>query len=410
MNHHYFLIAGEESGDQLGAGLIHQIREIDKAAQFSGVGGGKMIAAGLNLLFHQSELAVMGITEILPRLPQLLSRIRHVADEAASARVSAMITIDSPDFSFRVARQLRRRLPTIPIVQYVCPSVWAWRRQRVEKMRELFDLVLTLLPFEPDLLRKAGIAADFVGHPTAEIKPPGVAAIQRVRDELGLHENGRILLVLPGSRQTEVMRLSPIFGQVAQDFTRCNSQFQIVVPVGALVQDQVRAETAKWQCEIRHFCTDQYQPDDAALLKTALFSVADLALAASGTVTLELAASSTPSVTAYDVHILSRLIISKLLKVKTVALTNIILDERVIPELLGASCTPQRIGQELEALWANPALQERQIAAGADVMRRLRSPARSSSVAAAEAVIKLVATRAEMQDNRSYPLRTGVDH
>ena len=394
MSRHFFLIAGEESGDRLGAGLMAGIRSIDKEARFSGVGGEEMSRAGLKSLFDHNELAVMGIAEILPRLPALLARIKSTAAAAASSGADALITIDSPDFSFRVVRQVRIARPEIPIVHYVSPSVWAWRAGRAKRLRGIVDLVLALLPFEPEFLRSAGINSEFVGHPAAETPPPSDRAKSEIRRRMDIGQDAPILLVLPGSRLTEIKRLAPVFGAAAARFKARHPDHFVVVPAANSVRQQVRNETEKWPLDARIFVPEHCAAGAADQEKAALFATADLALAASGTVTLELAAAGTPTVVAYDVNWLSRMIISALLRVKSVTLANIVMGADIVPELLGSRCRPQLIYEELARLCSDPDAQEKQTDAFAETMRRLRAPAGSSGRAAAEAVFSVIHAQA----------------
>ncbi len=389
MNRHYFLVAGEESGDRLGAGLMAGIRSIDGGARFSGVGGAEMSRAGLTSLFDQNDLAVMGIAEILPRLPTLISRIKTTADAAVSSGADVLITIDSPDFSLRVARRVRSARPEMLIVQYVAPSVWAWRAGRTKRMQGIVDLVLTLLPFEPELFRSSGIEAGFVGHPAAELPQPRIKDESEIRRQLRIGDTDPILLALPGSRKTEIKRLAPVFGSAAARFVDCNPCYRVVVPVADSVSQLVRRETAKWKVDTRLFFPARHSKRQ----KAALFAASSLALAASGTVTLELAAARTPTVVAYDVNWLSRMVISKLLRTETVTIANVVLGAKVVPELLGTRCGPQPITEELERLRSDPDAQNCQFTAFDEVLRRLRAPSGNSRQAAAQAVIDLIRER-----------------
>ena len=390
MGRHFVLAAGEESGDLLGASLMRGLRSIDCEARFSGVGGQAMSQVGLKSLFTQSDLAVMGIAEVIPRLPTLLSRIRTTADHVIASDADALITIDSPDFSLRVARLVRKVRPKLRIIHYVSPSIWAWRPKRARKMQGIVDLVLTLLPFEPRHLEDAGIRATFVGHPTAEMPTPRRHEELDVRRRLGIPESTPILLVLPGSRDSEVRRLAPVFGATAKQFVDRYPEHIIVVPAAESVRTRVQIETQKWNHEVCLYSPVGANSLEAIRQKAALFATADLALAASGTVTLELAAARTPMVVGYDVNWLSRFIISALLNIPTVTIINIIVGKSSVPELLGKRCRKDLILKELERLCKDNAAREEQMTAFNETMQSLRAPGGDTGKAAAESVFELL--------------------
>ncbi|HVZ51639.1 MAG TPA: lipid-A-disaccharide synthase, partial [Pseudolabrys sp.] len=226
---HIYLVAGEESGDRLGAALIAALRRAsDGRARFSGIGGDHMAAEGVKSAFPLGELAIMGFAAIPARLPQILARIRETADAVIAARPDVLVIIDSPEFTHRVARRVRARAPGIPIIDYVCPSVWAWRPGRARAMRPYVDHVLALLPFEPEALRRLnGPPATFVGHPLAEqvarLRPNAEEAIRRLADP-------PLVLVLPGSRSGEIRRMAPVFGEALARVARQTGPLDIVVP------------------------------------------------------------------------------------------------------------------------------------------------------------------------------------
>ncbi len=382
----FFLIAGEPSGDRLGGALMGGLKHcLGGNAGFEGIGGAQMAGAGLQSLFPMEELSVMGIAEVLPKYRHLKRRIREAADAVIAARPDALITIDSPDFNLRVARLVRAARPEQKIIHYVAPSVWAWRAGRAAKMARVVDHVLALLPFEPPYMEAAGMTCDFVGHPVvAEPQAdPGEIAAFRARHGLSQAEKGQggpLLLLLPGSRRGEVKRLMPIFRQSVARFAARHRGLRTVLPMAAPVAGLVREMAADW-------------PDAPILLdpaqtgegeKRAAFAAADLALAASGTVSLELAAAATPMVIAYDMNWLSRQLIARALKVDTVTLVNLVSETRAVPEFLGRECRPERIAEALAQVLAAPQAQQ---AAMGLTMERLGRGGEAPGLRAARAVL-----------------------
>ncbi|WP_368343794.1 lipid-A-disaccharide synthase [Pelagovum sp. HNIBRBA483] len=349
-----FLIAGEPSGDALGAALMAGLRQLVPDVRFDGVGGPAMQGAGLTSRFPMEELSVMGIAEVLPKYRALKRRIAQMADLICATSPDVVVTIDSPDFCLRVAKMVKATRPDIRIVHYVAPSVWAWRPKRADKMAARVDQVLALLPFEPPYMEAAGVACDFVGHPVAtmQVATEGEIAAFRSRYSLG---DGPVLLVLPGSRRGEVQRLTERFGAALAEFCARHPQMRVVLPCAAPVAGLVRQLTAEWP--VKPVLIDPAEDRDGAM-KRAAFAVADLALAASGTVSLELAANDVPMVIAYDMSPVSRAIISRMVKIDTVTLVNLVSDTRGVPEFIGKACTPEKIAAGLEAVWCAPEAQK----------------------------------------------------
>ncbi|WP_298557853.1 lipid-A-disaccharide synthase [uncultured Aliiroseovarius sp.] len=352
-----FMIAGEPSGDRLGAALMEGLKTLRPDVEFIGIGGAAMEEQGLTSRFPMSELSIMGIAEVAPKYFHLKRRIRETAEAVVAADPDVLITIDSPDFCLRVARIVKEEEVEgqtfghdIPIVHYVAPSVWAWRPKRAAKMARWVDHVLALLPFEPPYMQAAGMGCDFVGHPVVAEPQADEAAAHAFRDAHGIGD-APLLLVLPGSRKGEVSRLAERFGEVIAHAKREKPDLQVVLPMAQGVEDLVREETAKWS--VSPILIPAAQQDD----KRAAFKAADVALAASGTVSLELAAAHTPMVIAYDMNWLSRFLIGRMLKIDTVTLVNLVSDTRAIPEFLGKDCTPDRITPALLAALDAPEAQ-----------------------------------------------------
>ncbi|MGR3662122.1 MAG: lipid-A-disaccharide synthase [Paracoccaceae bacterium] len=342
------LVAGEASGDKLGAALMAGLKQLVGDIDFAGVGGAQMQAEGLVSMFPMQELSVMGIAEVLPKYRQLKRRITEVAEEVLRRKPNVLITIDSPDFCLRVAK-LVKASSSIRTVHYVAPSVWAWRPGRAAKMAHFIDQVLALLPFEPPYMEAAGMRCDFVGHPV--VAEPLVTDAEKIefRKSFGLG-TAPILLVLPGSRRSEVQRLTPVFGKAVRLFLQHHPDFRVLVPAAPHVVDLVRQATADWSGEPVVLDPTDISAAESEHRKRLAFGAANIALAASGTVSLELAAANTPMVIAYDLNWLSWQIMSRMAKIDTVTLVNLVTDSKTVPEFLGPDCTPEKISAALSLL------------------------------------------------------------
>ncbi|WP_246100750.1 lipid-A-disaccharide synthase [Palleronia caenipelagi] len=341
-----FVIAGEASGDLLGAAVMDGLRQLVPDVCFVGVGGAEMTARGFSSLFPMDELSVMGLAEVLPRYPALRRRMVETVDAVLAEKPDILLTIDSPDFCLRVAKRVRA-VRMIRTVHYVAPSVWAWRAGRAQKMARHVDQVLALLPFEPPYMEAAGLRCDFVGHPIAtqsEVSPARIAAF---RSDHGLGD-APVLLVLPGSRQSEVARLAPIFGAALRDICDTHPELRPLVIAAPGRADQLAEATADWPQ-----ATSVLTPSDISE-KQAAFAAADAALAASGTVSLELAAARTPMVIAYTMSWLSWQILSRMVRVDTVTLVNLIVGEKIVPEFLGPACRAKSIANAVGDLLDTP--------------------------------------------------------
>ncbi|MEP2530576.1 lipid-A-disaccharide synthase [Shimia sp.] len=350
-----FLVAGEMSGDKLGGALMQGLRQLVPDVTFEGIGGPAMQAQGLISQFPMDELSVMGIAEVLPKYLHLKRRISETADAVVAAQPDVLITIDSPDFSLRVARIVKDK-SDIRTVHYVAPTVWAWRAGRAEKMSHMIDQVLALLPFEPPYMQAAGMRCDFVGHPVTTEPVGSDAEVLEFREAHDLGDEP-FLLVLPGSRRGEVGRLGPIFAQVVADVVNARPDLRIVVPAAAPVAVLVKDLVKDWPGNVTVLDPRGRGEQEAQREKRAAFRAAHTALAASGTVSLELAAAGTPMVIAYDMNWLSRQIIAMMLKVDTVTLVNLVSETRDVPELIGADCRADRIAPVLLDVIGNPGAQ-----------------------------------------------------
>jgi len=374
-----FVIAGEASGDRLGAALMDGLNSLRADVEFIGVGGPMMQARGLESLFPMDELSVMGLAEIVPKYFHLKARLEQTAQAAIAARPDVMVTIDSPDFCLRVARRVKRAT-SIRTVHYVAPSVWAWRSGRAGKMAQVIDHVLALLPFEPPLMRAAGMECDFVGHPVVSepIADEREIMAMRARNDLG---HAPVLLALPGSRRSEVTRLAPVFADTLRRVLADRPDMRVVVPTTSNLVALMPDLIADWPGNPVLLTPDQ--PDFPAD-KRAAFKTAQGALAASGTVSLELAANDTPMVIAYDMSPLSRFVISGMLKVDTVTLVNLVSDTRAVPEFIGKSCRAERVAPAVARMLDAP---EAQHTAMSLTMERLGRGGAAPGLRAAQAIL-----------------------
>ncbi|QYK40055.1 MAG: lipid-A-disaccharide synthase [Paracoccaceae bacterium] len=371
-----FLVAGEPSGDRLGGALMAGLQDLSPGVSFAGVGGAAMQAQGLTSLFPMQELSVMGIAEVLPRYLHLKRRIRETAEAVLASGASALITIDSPDFCLRVARIVRATRPDLRTIHYVAPSVWAWRPGRAARMARVIDHVLALLPFEPPYMTAAGMTCDFVGHPV--VAEPGASPAER----RALDGTAPLVLALPGSRRGEVARIAPVIGTTLALLRPRFPDLRVVLPTVAGVRDLVAEVTAGWPVRPRIV-------EDAGLRRGA-FAAADVAIAASGTVSLELAAAGCPMVVAYDMHPLTMWLMRRMARVDTVTLVNLVSDTRAVPEFLGRDCRAARIAPAVARLLTDPEARAAQTGAMAITMDRLGRGGEPPGIRAARSVLSVL--------------------
>lgn len=386
------LVAGEPSGDALGASLMRALRrETDGAVSFSGVGGAQMAEQGLQSLFPIADLAVMGLVEVLPRIRLLSRRIDETARFLLAEQPDVVVTIDSPGFTRRVAQKLAGR--SFPLVHYVAPTVWAWRPKRARRLARLYDHLLVILPFEPPYFEVVGLPTTYVGHPAVET----IAAARRAEETAG--KDGRafrirhdipaerqILAVLPGSRQGEVRRLLPVFDEVLHLLKGTGLDLHLVIPTVETVADTVRVAAANLP-----FPATVVEP--AAERYAAMLS-ADAALAASGTATLELGLAGVPTVLAYRVNALTAAIVRRLLRTPYAGLVNILSQREVMPEFLQENCRAERIAPALQQLLTDPAARQAQTDVCAAITQQLGGGGEPTpSARAARAVLAAAARR-----------------
>lgn len=378
-----FVVAGEHSGDALGGKLIHALnKRYAGDIIFAGVGGEDMAREGFSSIFPIEDVAVMGPLSILPKLPRIVRRVYQTVDAALRFAPDLVVIIDSPEFTHPIAKRIRKRAPQIPIVDYVSPSVWAWRPGRAKKMRPYVDHILALLPFEPEAhARLGGPACTYVGHPLieklAEIQNADAAALSA---RLHLDPTRPVLLVLPGSRTSEVERLIDVFGEAVSQLAGSIGPIEVVIPAVRHVRDRIVEKTANWTPR-PHIV----ESDD----KYAAMRLARAALAASGTVTLELALAQTPAVVAYKVDkVIANL--RFLLKVPSVVLANLVIGKNVYPEFLQEACTAENLEAALKPLFGETPERAAQLEGLSLAPAKMQLAASSPSEAAADVVLSVV--------------------
>ncbi|MCJ2047905.1 lipid-A-disaccharide synthase [Methylobacterium sp. J-078] len=360
-----WLVAGEDSGDQLGAKLMRGLVELsERPIRFGGVGGEAMAEQGFHSLFPIDDVAVMGYLPVAARLRTLLRRIRETVRDVVAARPDVLVIIDSPGFTHAVAQRVRKRMPDLPIVDYVSPSVWAWRPWRAARMRPFIDHVLALLPFEPEAHRRLnGPACSYVGHPLIErlneLRPGPAEAKGRM-------DGPPVLAILPGSRRSEIERLMPVFSAALARLTARFGPIEAVLPAVSRHRALIERLALAWDSPVT------LVHGEAA--KHATFRRARAALAASGTVTLELALAGVPMVVAYKVSRIEEAVARRLIQVPTIVLPNLILGQNAMPEFIQADCTAPRLAEALAPLLAGGPERDAQVAALARIDSLMRLP------------------------------------
>jgi lipid-A-disaccharide synthase len=377
-----FLVAGEESGDILGAALMRALAaRLGPTVLFQGVGGHRMAEAGLASIFPMDELALHGFTEVLGQMPRLLARLRQASEAVLAARPDALVLVDAPAFNIRLARRVRRGDPAIPIIDYVSPSVWAHNSWRARRMAPVVDEVMAILPFEPEVHRRlGGPPCVYVGHPLlarlGELRP---AAGER--PPLGASPT---LLVLPGSRRSEIRRLMARFGAAIAQVVASRPDVEIILPAVARVRGDIDEQLAGWPV--------RPQVIEGEGAKLAAFRRAHAALAASGTVTLELALSGVPMAVGYRADRLVRLL-KPLLIAPSIVLPNLVIGRNAIPEFVNRDCTPERLAAAVVPLLADSPERRAQLAAFVRIDELMATRGGAPSDLAAEAVLRVLRAR-----------------
>ena len=373
-----FLVAAEESGDRLGAALMKALRQRSAGpVRLSGVGGTEMTAAGLNSLFPVGDFSIIGFAAIPGRLPRIVRYMVQTVRAVLAQRPHALVIIDSPAFTLRVARYAHWFDRSIPIIDYVSPSVWAWRAGRARAMSAYVDHVLALLPFEPDVHRRlGGPPCTYVGHPLIEevskLRPNAAEAERRMADP-------PIVLAMPGSRSSEVARLAGIFGDTLALVAARAGPIEVVVPTVPHLLAQVTQATSRWPIKTR-IVVEQAE-------KHAALRVARAALAKSGTTTLELAVAGVPMVAAYKVAPLEAAVIRRLVRVPSYILANLVIGRNVVPELVQEECTPERLAETLAPLLGDTPERQRQVEAFATLDAIMEIGSRAPAARAADIVL-----------------------
>ncbi|HUO98858.1 MAG TPA: lipid-A-disaccharide synthase [Rhizomicrobium sp.] len=373
------LVSGEPSGDALGGQLIAALKQLTNGAvNIVGVGGEAMAAQGLKTLFPLEDTAVMGLREIVPKIPVILRRVRETSDYAADTRPDAVVLIDSPDFTHRIAQRTKRIAPRIVTINYVAPQVWATRAYRARAMAQYFDLVLALLPFESKFFEGYGLKSVFVGHPALE-RVERMRGGNEFRVRHGIAPDAPLLAVLPGSRSNEIRFIYPEFRKAVEMLASRIPGLVTVIPTVPHVAARVKAGTAGWPVPL----VVVEEQDE----KFTAFDAADAALAASGTVTTELALSRTPMVVAYKVGWLTAAIYRRLIRVKYITLVNLLLDRPAVPEFIQERCRPELLAESVAGLLARGDAAARQTADLDEAMRRIGKGGEAPSLRAARAIL-----------------------
>lgn len=382
------VIAGEVSGDLLGADLVAALKQRHSGPiELIGVGGEALQGQGLRSLFDFSELSIMGITQVLSKLPRLIRLISVTSEAIIAAKPDLLLIVDSPDFTHRVARKVRKRLPDLPVVNYVCPSVWAWKEDRAKAMLPYVDEVLAVLPFEPDVMQRlGGPKTHFIGHRLAS--HPEVQRVRSARRGRSPKATGesRTILLLPGSRGAEITQLLPVFGAAMEEFVSRNGETRFLLPTVPRQEARVREITAAWPIRPEILIGDQ--------AKWQAFEEADAAIAASGTVILELALAYVPVVSTYKGDWIIRMLANRI-KVWTGALPNLIVDYAVVPEYFNDVLRPASLVRWAERLSTGTPQQQAMLAGYDDVWSRLQT-ALPAGEAGAELVLSLLRQRGRL--------------
>ncbi|MEA1937494.1 MAG: lipid-A-disaccharide synthase [Pseudomonadota bacterium] len=378
-----FVIAGEPSGDRLGARLMRSLTDsCCDTVRFSGIGGPEMTRCGLESLFPMSDLSIMGVAEVLPRLPELLARIRETVDAIRVQSPDLIVTIDAPDFCFRVMSRLVET--DIPRVHMVAPSVWAWRAGRAKKIAPLYDLLLALLPFEPPFFEREGLACEFIGHPVLESgadKGDGAAC----RAALGIDADSLVLAVLPGSRGGEIDRLLPVFRRTVKKLAARVPGLVVVLPTLESHRDRLTAAVKGWPVPV-HVIVGEDAKFDAFATSTA-------ALAASGTVSVELAMAGVPMVVAYRFNPISFIIGKCIVRVRYASLINLIAGRAIIPEYIQGACTSGKLVRALDGLFTDKEQRWAQLRAFKSALKVLGHGGPPPAQRAADRILDLLAQR-----------------
>ncbi len=341
-----YLVAGEASGDLLGSRLMRALkRQTNNDIAFCGVGGETMQAEGLNSLFDIKDLSVMGLMEVIPSIPKILRHLNEIIADIKQIQPDVILTIDSYSFSIRVHKLLKKNNIDIPHAHYVAPQVWAWNKGRTKVLPKWIDHLFCLLPNEPDYFTPYGLPTTFVGHPVIE-GGADKGDVNKFRSQYNLTKQAPVLALLPGSRKNEIKSLLPLFMQTAEQLSETHPNLFVVIPTVQTVADKITKQLKDWKVPHAIILGEQARYN--------AFAAANIAIAASGTVSLELAMAKVPHLIAYRLNALTAFLARRVLKIKYVNLINLLQDKAVIPELLQENCTVEKLTQTSEDLFQNP--------------------------------------------------------
>ena len=348
-----FIIAGEDSGDKLGSAIIDGLREVtDVPPKFVGIGGNGMISRGLESIFPMSELSVMGFVEIASKYKSLKKRLNQTISSILDEKPDILLTIDAPEFCFRVAKKVKLLNKNIAVAHYVAPTVWAWRSNRAKQISKFIDQILALFPFEPRYFHDVGVRCDFVGHPIVSETLADEESVTEFKKAYSLTDEP-VILCLPGSRKSEIDRLMPVFGETLEKFSNALPNARFILPSTPDVYEYSKKFLDCMPKDIIFLTPEKFGIEKYLEFKKASFKLSHLALAASGTVSLELAANNTPMVIGYDMNFLSRKIIGLMLKIDTVNLVNLVTGNRNIPECIGSNFNSEKLFLEMDRVYSN---------------------------------------------------------
>ncbi|NOJ82665.1 MULTISPECIES: lipid-A-disaccharide synthase [Myxococcus] len=370
------VVAGEASGDTHAAELVAALRARRPDLTFFGMGGARLAAQGVELLFDAREVSVMGITEVLPRIPRILQILKGLAEAAAERKPDVAILVDIPDFNLRLAKKLKAL--GVPVAYYVSPMIWAWRRGRVRTIKRLVDRMLCILPFEEDFYREAGVSARYVGSPVVE-QVPSPDTATAFRERLGLAKDAPTLALLPGSRMGEIRRLLPDMVEAAKRLSAERPGLQVVVPLAPTI-DREEITSRFEGSGVTPILVEGRAPE--------VVGASDAAVVASGTAVLEAGLMQRPLVVVYRVSLITYWVGRLMLKVAFVSLINLLAGRRVVPELLQGEMTPERIAEEVRRVWIPGAPREEMLQGLAEMRGRLGET--GAATRAAESVLELL--------------------
>ncbi len=396
-----FIIAGEPSGDKLGRALMDGLIQLTGGnVTFAGVGGEMMQGAGLASLFDMSELSIMGLLEVIPAIPRIKRRIADTTQAVLNTQPDVFITIDSPDFCLRVGKKLKQAGFNCPNIHYVAPSVWAWRPKRAAKMAETVHHVLALLPFEPPYMQAAGMSCDFVGHPITTEVQPTAEDIKSVLAELGLTPDDEIIPILPGSRRGEIKRQLPIYLDAAALILKARPKAKFILPAARPILADVKDRLANCDLPILLLDPSKYDAATAEHRKRAVYAAGTVALATSGTISLDLARQRCPMVIAYTANPVSVMIARRMWINDRINLVNIVTDSYVVPELLAQDCTAKTAANAILGILDDPKTRAAQIVACEDTMQQLGEAAEEPGRRAARSILDFIGKKDHTQNNR----------